>query len=298
MKNKKLLTKKLFDIPVGKHIKLNIWTIPMLILATFSDLGIYFALAYISSGLHELAHIFCAKSLNVKISYVSIYPFGISARLKKGYIKNSEKEFLIAFSGPLLSIVLFWIFAFFGKVYPSPYITFLRDTNFAICSINLLPCLPLDGGRMAKSILTLRFGIMRAYGFMLKISKIILLILIVFEIIIIFASRLNFSLVLISAFLLQNLAFEKQAVSMITLKEILSSHKKTENSQTLPTKVLCVKENSLAAGFLRYISYDCFYVLNVLNEKSAIVNTITEVEVLDSLLKNGIRIKYKDIKNF
>ena len=85
---------------------------------------------------------------------------------------------------------------------------------------------------------------------------------------------------------------------MITLKEILSSNKKSENVQLLPAKVLCVRENSLAAGFLRHISYDCFYVLNVINEKSVIVNTITEVQVLDSLIKNGIRIKYKDIKNF
>ena len=291
------VTGETFDIPCGKWLKINIWTIPMLVLSFFGDYGGFFLLAYLSSALHELSHILCAKLLKVGILHVKIYPFGISARLKSGYINSSEKEFFIAMAGPLCSLLLFWTFSLLDKVYPCFSLSFLSDTNLAICCINLLPCLPLDGGRMFKSILTTRYGIIRAYRFMLRLSKITLSFLIGFATALIFASHFNFSLVLISAFLLQNLAFEQQAISVVTLKEILSNRQKSENSENLPAKLFCVHGSRPASGILRHISYDCFFVVNVMDKDSRIIKTLTEVQVLDALIENGVRIKYKDIKN-
>lgn len=289
------LKKEIFDISIGKFIKINIWTIPMFVFSTLGDYGDIFLLAYISSALHELAHIICARALSVDISYIKIYPFGITARLKSEYIRSSEKEFWISAAGPLCSMILFWCFAFLKSLYSTYLFSFLFDINFAICCINLLPCLPLDGGRMLKSILTVRFGIIRAYKYTLSVSKIILALLVVFAISLIFVSKFNFSLVLISAFLLQNLAFEQQVISVITLREILSNRQKSEFSERLPAKILCVHENRPASGILRHFTYDCFYIVNVMNKDSKIISTLTEVEVLDSLLKNGIRTKYRDI---
>lgn len=287
--------KKIFDIPIGKSLKLNIWTIPMLVMAFLSNYGNFFILAYLSSALHELAHIITAKALNIGISYVQIYPFGIAAHLENEYIRNSEKEFFIAFAGPFCSLILFWSFSFFEKFYPLSQISFLTNTNLALCFVNLLPTLPLDGGRMLKSILTARFGVIRAYRFMLKISKIILTGLIIFVFCLIFANKFNFSLVLITAFLLQNLVFEHQAISVISLKEILSNHQKSKHSENIPTRVLCVHKDRPASGLIRHLSYDCFYIVNVMDKNSSIIKTITEVEILDALIKKGIRTKYQDI---
>ncbi|MBQ2931723.1 MAG: site-2 protease family protein [Clostridia bacterium] len=289
------IPQKIFDIPVGKGFRINIWTIPMLVTAFFSNYGELFLFAYLSSALHELAHILCAKALNIGISYIQIYPFGIAAHLENEYIRSSEKEFFISFAGPFCSLIFCWIFSFFEKIYPIPQISFLTNTNLALCFINLLPILPLDGGRMLKSILTTRFGIIRAYRFMLKISKIMLIFLVLFILCLIFASKFNFSLVLITAFLLQNLVFEHQAISVISLKEILSNHQKSKHSENLPTRVLCVCKDRPASGIIRHLSYDCFYVVNIMDKNSSIIKTVTEVEILDTLIKKGIRTKYQDI---
>ncbi len=289
------IPKKIFDIPIGKSLKLNIWTIPMLIMSFLSNYGEIFLFAYLSSTLHELAHIFCAKALHVGVSYVQVYPFGIAAHLENEYIKNSEKEFFIAFAGPFCSFILFGVFSFIEKIYPLSQISFLINTNLALCFINLLPILPLDGGRMLKSILTVRFGVIRAYRFMLKISKIMLIFLIIFIFVLIFVSKFNFSLVLITAFLLQNLVFEHQAISVISLKEILSNHQKSKYAENLPTRVLCVHKDRPASGIIRHLSYDCFYIVNVMDKNSSIIKTVTEVEILDKLIEKGIRTKYQDI---
>lgn len=295
MKPPKIL-KKILDISVGKYLKINIWTIPMLVISILGEYGQMFILAYLSSAMHELCHILCAKALKVGISYVHIYPFGISARLKSEYIKSSEKELLIALSGPLCSLCLFWIFLYLKSSYPLPAFHILTDINLSLCAINMLPCLPLDGGRAVKAILTSRYGIIRAYNAMLKFSRLSVIALIVFSIFVIFVSNFNFSLILISAFLLQNLAFEQQAISIVTLKEILKSREKAENAESLATKILSVPEDKTASGILRHLSYDYFCVINVLNKDYKIIRALTEVQVIDAIIKSGIRIKYKDIK--
>lgn len=284
------IPEKIFNIPILPFVRINIWTLPIFV---FSFLGGYlkaFIFAYLSSFLHELAHILCAILLKVKISGVFIYPFGISAKLKNGYIRSSEKEFLIAFSGPFLSLVLFFIFSGLGIDFKV-----LADINLSLCLINLLPSLPLDGGRMLKSILTERFGIIRAYNFMLRLSKVSICILLLFDGALIFISGFNFSLILISAFLLQNLTFEQKAVPLIALREILKSREVLSDIKNMRIKHLCVKAESTASGILKSLSYDHFYLINVIDKNSHIIKTLTETEVLNSLIANGIRTKYKDI---
>ena len=172
---------------------------------------------------------------------------------------------------------------------------FGADINLCLCLVNLIPILPLDGGRMLKSLLTARFGIIRAYNFAIKLSKVLIILLIICAGIVFFIADFNFSLILISAFLLQNLCSEQQAVSTVTLREILQSTEKAENCHSLPVKTLCVKESRAASGILRHLSYDCFYIVHTLDKKSRIINTLTETQILAALTEKGIRTRYGDI---
>lgn len=286
---------KISEIPIGKHLKVSIWLIPTVMCATYGGYGQTFAVAYLSAILHEAAHIACARAASVSVSRIELYPFGISARLKSGYIQSSEKEFLIAFAGPALSLLLYWVCIILYRFIKPEFFKFGADINLCLCLVNLIPILPLDGGRMVKSLLTARFGIIRAYNFSIKLSRVLIILLLICAGIIFFVSDFNFSLILISAFLLQNLCCEQQAVSTITLREILQNSEKAENSHSLPVRTLCVKESRVASGILRYLSYDCFYIVHILDNDSRIIKTLTETQILTALTENGIRIRYGDI---
>lgn len=286
---------KIFEIPIGKHLKFSIWLIPTVICAIYGGYGQSFAVAYLAAILHEAAHIACARAVSVSVSRIELYPFGISARLKSGYIQSSEKEFLITFAGPAFSLLLYWVCIILYGFIKLNFFKFGADINLCLCLVNLIPVLPLDGGRMLKSLLTARFGIIRAYNFAIKLSRVLIILLFICAGIIFFISDFNFSLILISAFLLQNLCGEQHAVSTVTLREILKSPEKAENCHSLPVRTLCVKENRTASGILRYLSYDCFYIVHTLDKKSRIVKTLTETQILTALTENGIRTKYGDI---
>lgn len=286
---------KISEIPVGKHLKFSIWLIPTVICAIYGGYTHTFAVAYLSAILHEAAHIICARAVSVSVSRIELYPFGISARLKSGYIQSSEKEFIIAFAGPALSLLLYWSCIILYRFTQSEFFKFGADVNLCLCLVNLIPILPLDGGRMVKSLLTARFGIIRAYNFTIKLSKYLIFLFLIFAGIIFFISDFNFSLILISAFLLQNLCDEQQAVSTVTLREILQNSEKVQNCHSLSVKTLCVNENDVASAILKRLSYDCFYIVHILDKKSRIIKTLTETQILTALTENGIRTRYGDI---
>jgi len=290
------ILKKLSEIPLGKHISISIWLVPVL---TFAVIGKYADLlltAYLCAALHEISHIICAYCLGVEISKVSIYPFGFSAQLGCSCIKNSEKEFLIAFAGPFASLVLFWVFSFSYTIAGNPLFKIAADSNLALCAVNLVPALPLDGGRMLKSILTAKYGILRAYNFMQKSSRFFAVLLAVLGLIVFFIFHFNFSLVLISAFLFQSLGFEQNNLLITHLKEILAAKQKTDSLETLRTRCVCFKESQSASCIFKMLSYDCFYVVHVLDKCCSISKTLSEAQIIEAISNGGIRIKFKDIK--
>ncbi|MBQ7096445.1 MAG: M50 family metallopeptidase [Clostridia bacterium] len=295
MKQLRQLLNKLNEFPLTPWLSINIWLIPVVI---FSVLENYFSLyicTFSIALLHESAHIVCAKTMGIKISHITLFPFGVSASLSRGYIKSSEKEFLIAFSGPLSNIILFWIFRLSAKFFPLPILGYCADVNLAMCAVNLLPSLPLDGGRMLKSILTSKFGILRSYNFMLKLSRVLIFAIGAVALLLLIATSFNFSLILISVFLFQNLSHEQTLLSHIALREILENNEKINAREFFPTKNFCVKETSRISSILRYLSYDYFIVLHILDKNSQIVRTATETELLTHLTKNGIRARFCDI---
>jgi len=293
LQKKKLL--KLYEFKLCKHFYINIFFFPVAVCSFFGGYSNLFFCAFAVALLHESAHILCALALDVSISRVTVFPFGVTARLSSGYIKKSEKEFFIAFAGPFLNLILFWITTITATFLKHPLFTFFADVNLAMCIVNLIPALPLDGGRMLKSILTAKFGVVSAYNFMMSLSRIVILLLGILAFILFFISGFNFSLILIVAFLLHNLNNEPFSMSHIAFKEIMENHCKMKDCKLFPAKAFCVTENAFASNILKHLSYDYYLTINIIDKNSKIVKTVTETQVISKLISDGIRIQYKDI---
>lgn len=292
---KKIQLPKTFEIKLGSHLVINIWFIPVAVCAFAGGYINIFSAAFTIALLHELSHVLCAYHLGISVSRITIYPFGVAAQLSGEYIKSSEKEFLIAFSGPFLNIILFWICIILAKLFSFDILNFCIDINIAMAVVNLIPALPLDGGRMLKSILASQFGIIRAYNFMMHLSRTLICALGIFAVYLFFSSDFNFSLILISAFLFQNLSREQKSISHITLSEILNNSNKLKSRNMYKTKVICTSEDAFASIILRHLSYDYFCIVHIADQNSSIVKTLSETQVLSALTTQGIRIKFKDI---
>lgn len=113
---------------------------------------------------HELAHSLVARLEGIRIYDIQLHIFGGWARLV-GEPRTAMAEFRVAVAGPAASFllaVLFWLCLYTVQQFSSgshaaraaaAVFLYLASANMLLAMFNLLPGLPLDGGRALRAIL-------------------------------------------------------------------------------------------------------------------------------------------------
>ena len=143
------------------------WTLATSIFpSTNPDLrdGAYVAMALIAAVLfftslllHEYGHALQARRDGMEIEGITLWLFGGVAKFK-GMFPSAGAEFRIAVAGPLVSLVLGIVFLGVPMLLALPaavdgVLFWLGSINLMLLAFNLLPALPLDGGRVLRSVL-------------------------------------------------------------------------------------------------------------------------------------------------
>ncbi len=120
--------------------------------------------------LHELGHALAAKRFDIATKDITLLPIGGLARLEKMPEKPMQ-EFVVAIAGPLVNIGLALITYFFitipdmdqiqgflsGGINANNFFFNFFIVNIWLSVFNLLPAFPMDGGRIFRSLLSLKF---------------------------------------------------------------------------------------------------------------------------------------------
>ncbi|MGC0342019.1 site-2 protease family protein [Streptomyces sp. SLBN-8D4] len=119
--------------------------------------SLFFAVAFYASVLvHELAHTVAALRFKLPVRRIQLQFFGGVSEIEKE-AETPGREFVLAFVGPLLSLILAGLFYVAmqpvepGTV-PGVLLAGLMVSNLIVAAFNLLPGLPLDGGRMLRAV--------------------------------------------------------------------------------------------------------------------------------------------------
>ncbi|MEV8598185.1 site-2 protease family protein [Streptomyces sp. NPDC052012] len=119
--------------------------------------SLFFAVAFYASVLvHELAHTLAALRFKLPVRRIQLQFFGGVSEIEKE-AETPGREFVLAFVGPLLSLVLSGLFylallAVDPGTVPGVLLAGLMISNLIVAAFNLLPGLPLDGGRMLRAV--------------------------------------------------------------------------------------------------------------------------------------------------
>ncbi|MFC8132061.1 site-2 protease family protein [Streptomyces sp. NPDC057302] len=119
--------------------------------------ALFFAVAFYASVLvHELAHTVVALRYKLPVRRIQLQFFGGVSEIEKES-ETPGREFVLAFVGPLLSLVLAGVFyggmrAVEPGTVPGVLLAGLMISNLIVAAFNLLPGLPLDGGRMLRAV--------------------------------------------------------------------------------------------------------------------------------------------------
>jgi Zn-dependent protease/CBS domain-containing protein len=126
--------------------------------------GTYVAMAvvaavvfFVSLTAHELGHALQARRDGMEIDGITLWLFGGVARFR-GMFPSAGAEFRIAVAGPAVSLVLGVAFLLASRLSGLPealdgVLFWLGTINLILLVFNLLPALPLDGGRVLRSVI-------------------------------------------------------------------------------------------------------------------------------------------------
>ena len=120
-------------------------------------MGAIAAVAFFASLLaHELGHALQARRDGMEIEGITLWLLGGVAKFK-GQFPTAGAEFRIAVAGPLVSLILGVTFVLIAMLSlpetVDAVVSWLGYINLLLLVFNLLPALPLDGGRILRSTL-------------------------------------------------------------------------------------------------------------------------------------------------
>lgn len=136
-------------------------------------------LAFGSVIVHELGHALVARKLGVGVSGIELHFFGGVAKLTSQPQSNRD-EALIAGAGPAVSFALAGLGYLLFAVTGLGGFALLGGVNLIIALFNLLPALPMDGGRIFRALLSSSYGYRRATDIAIKLSRVVSIAFVVF----------------------------------------------------------------------------------------------------------------------
>ena len=129
-------------------------------------------LAFASVLLHELGHALVARQLGVAISGIELSFFGGAARMVQ-MPRTATHEIAIAAAGPIVSLALGGLGLGLGAMTHVGLFAWIGWTNLVIAGFNLIPALPMDGGRILRAALTRKLDFVRATDVAVKVSRVV-----------------------------------------------------------------------------------------------------------------------------
>jgi Zn-dependent protease len=115
----------------------------------------FVVLLYASVLVHELSHSVVARAFGLPVRRILLYPLGGFSEIEREP-PTPGREFLVSAAGPAISLVLAGAGYGAGRLLqpdgvPSVLLSQLVVANLLVGLFNLLPGLPLDGGRMLRA---------------------------------------------------------------------------------------------------------------------------------------------------
>lgn len=202
-------------------------------------LGLASALGLMLSVLiHELAHALTARRYGVEIKEIRLWILGGVAQFK-AMPQQPRAEAVVAIMGPVtsaaLGALLWWLAGLLGAGAGAGLvvISYLAAVNVLLAVFNLLPALPMDGGRVLRSLLATRMSHLRATRIAASVSQILAVAMGIFGLL-----TLNLFLVAIAFFVYMAVQAETQfatitrALEDITVRDLMSRDVVTVDADT------------------------------------------------------------------
>lgn len=277
-------SKALPGLGIGKVRLHPLFVIVVLVsvgLGMWRDAVVLFALV----SLHELGHAAVANQLGYQIEEVSLLPFGGVAKLSYGSIGFRPKhEAYIAIAGPFVNLVMVGL-AWFCEVvslWPRDFVVMVIQLNVWIAVFNLLPGLPLDGGRILRAARARSIGFAAATREAYRMGLVLAGLLLVVGASSLWAGYPHLGALLLGGFLLVSAITGRREISTETIRFLDAKRRRHDRSPEV-VRAFAAPLDATVRDVVRQFAPDRYHMVYVRNSEGAVVTILEEDELLDEV---------------
>lgn len=267
-------------IKITKYLYIHIFTIILFAVCFFTHNIFELLAVYGIMLLHELAHLAAALAIGLRVSHIVLYPFGVNLRLKNKMVRSVSDEIILYAAGPLCNAVFALAAIGLYRRFPVYAVQYFYIANTALFAVNLLPAAPLDGGIILKKILTYKLGTKAAGTIMNIISVCISLIFLLLGGYIVYLTRFNFSVLLLSVLLIGNIFTQKEKYNLDYVKELMYYRNKSRKNVAVRMAGIDDSPREISKQF----SFGKYNVVFQTDNSGKIRKIATETEIIDKIL--------------
>lgn len=243
--------------------------------------------------IHESGHIIMAKCLDINVESIDIMPFGGVLHMASFYELSLKDDVALCLAGPMANLIL----AMFCSVIinlgllTNEFIEMLMTISFGLCLFNLFPALPLDGGRMFRSVMALSMPIKKAGNISAVVGYMLGAGLSVLGMYLAVTGEYNIMLFIISYFVIVGTKEEHKNVAYVLMKNISRKNQTLLRVGLIENTQLTVYGNIQISKVLKSFSIGKLHHVTVVDDKMSVIGYLDEKEIIEGATKQGAHIK-------
>jgi len=247
-------------------------------------------LGFICIVLHELAHAVCAIICGFSISSIEILPIGAMARIDGLFETSPICEILIALAGPVMSLILGMISYYLYNQNSIELFRMLISLNLSIAAFNLLPALPLDGGRVVRSILSNFIGVKSATIFACMMGLLVGVAMSSYTIILAIQGSLAPTYIVFGFLLIISSLSERKRAMFISIAQVTEKKETLMRQGSMVVSQIAVPSDIKLYTVVSRFKPRCYHMVVVVDDNMCPVGYMSEGEVVNALIDNGANV--------
>lgn len=258
----------------------------------FIELFTLFTIVFV----HELGHVIAARSFGWRIREVKLLPFGGVAEVEEAGTMPSREEAIVAIAGPLQNVWMgaaAWLFGLLGWWSPE-WSEYVWQANAMIGLFNLLPILPLDGGKLLHAWLSRMFTFHQSLVWGARISLLLSGAMVIFSLVPAFlpeggGSGIQANLLVVGLFLfVTNWTYYRYIpfvfLRFLTNRGLAASKSIAQGVWAIP---IAVSKRHSVAAVLRLFKRDSYHLIVIMEDSGDIMAILPEQQLVEDFLTDG-----------
>ena len=275
------------------RIRVNWLFLLLCAIYVYLGLGLEIMVIFASVLLHELSHTIMAAILGVKVAEIELLPFGGQARIDDFTGLDPDREIYIALAGPIFSLSIAALFYFLPAAFPFQT-SQLIQINLFLGVFNLLPALPLDGGRILRAYLSTRMGYKKATSRCAWLGKMIAGLICAYGGYLFYRQQSGANYILVAVLLFWAARREGKLLSYAFMRYLVNKKSELASKGFLTSRQVVSLEDALVKDILEATRPSYYTVVLVLDQAHHPLGLRSEAELIECLFSKGPLARLKD----